>query len=402
MLYDQAFLARLYLELAQATGGRFYESVCRETLDFCLAKMRTQEGGFVAALDATVGGEEGGTYLWTKEEISNVEGLSQSARDAFLKWSGFDRARPDEKLTIAERAPLGSVDSRPGTSEHDPVDAILGFGTARRKLLEARDKRPQPARVEHVITGWNAWLVSALARAGMVLNEPRYLQAAIETMALLDAKLRRPDGLYARRFIEGETRFPGELGDQAAVAEALLDLHEATLDGAWLARAAELVAKIDAKFGRPDGSFDDSVEPDLIFRTREVSDGAVPSGISQMNVALARLARISGNPAHLARARRAIEAVLPDVQATPADHPYGTIAWDLAFNRVARIAFAGPRPVLMLFRAPVLFSYRPDVVMTIAEDASDGSDRARAVVWDGEKRSRPAFDAAELLRLLDR
>jgi uncharacterized protein YyaL (SSP411 family) len=396
MLYDQALIARVYLELSQATGSRAYEAVCRETLDFCLARMRAKEGGFIAALDASVDGEEGATYVWTRAGIEGTLGGDELA--VFAQWSGFDAGEPGEKRTIAARTPVAAIAKARGASEADVARLLLA---ARKKLLAARDARRQPDPVSHVITGWNAWLVSTLARAGTVLNAPRYLDAALETMQFLDARLRRPDGLYARRFIDGETRFSGELSDQAAVLEAMLDLHEATLDPAWLERAADLAERIRKRFGRPDGSFYDSTEPDLIFRTHETSDGAVPSGLSQMHVGLVRLALMTGRG--LDEAKRTIEAVLPEVSAAPSDHAYGAVAWDLAWGPTFRVVLEGPRPVLLLLRAPLLLDFRPHVVTTVASSADRRTEdgRASAVVWADGRASGPVHDAASLLKLLD-
>jgi uncharacterized protein YyaL (SSP411 family) len=145
------------------------------------------------------------------------------------------------------------------------------------------------------------------------------------------------------------------------------------------------------------------VEPDLILRTRETSDGAVPSGSSQMNVALARLARMTGTPADLERARRAIGSLLPEVGGRAADHAYGAIAWDLAFSPAARVVFAGPRPIVALLRAPVLLGYRPFAVMTVPllPESGPADARASAVVWIDSKPSDRVFDSAALLTKLD-
>jgi uncharacterized protein YyaL (SSP411 family) len=392
MLYDQAFIARVYLELAQAVPSQpVYEGLCRETLDFCLGTLRAEGGGFIAALDATVNGVEGGTYRWNLEQIHQVLEAG-SARTAFEQWAGLAEG------TIHEATDVERIAKATGQSASELRKAITD---ALARLLKARNERPQPARVEHVITAWNAWLISTLARAGLVLNDAKYKDAAIETMAFLDAKLRQPDGLYARRYMEGEARFAGTLSDQAAVLEALLDLHEMTLDPRWLARAVEMAPKVIERFGRPDGSFDDSVERDLIFRPHDLSDGSVPSGVSQMNVALARIARLTGRPADLERARKAIQAVLPALAAGPADHAYGAIAWDLAFQPVKRVVFQGPPPIVTMLRAPITLAYRPDVVMTIAPLTEKPVERASAVVWVSDTPSEPVFDSASLLKLLD-
>ena len=60
MLYDNALLLRAYLHWYRALRARgddgpqvaLAERVCRETADFLLAELRTDEGGFASALDA--------------------------------------------------------------------------------------------------------------------------------------------------------------------------------------------------------------------------------------------------------------------------------------------------------------------------------------------------------------
>jgi hypothetical protein len=123
-----------------------------------------------------------------------------------------------------------------------------------------------------------------------------------------------------------------------------------------------------------------------------------------MNVALARLARMTGRPEDLERARQAISAVLPDVAVQPADHAYGAIAWDLAFRPVARVSFVGPHAVLLAMRAPLLLSHRPFVVMTSPPRVEPGIDRVRAhaiVTLDG-RDSEPLPDSAAVLTALEK
>ncbi len=395
MLYDQALNARVLIELSQATGDETYTSLAREVLDFTLRDMRAASGGFIAAFDATTDGVEGATYLWTREQVAAV--LSGTELAAFTSWAGFDRPPAGSgEETIAERRAPAEVAKTLGLGL-DAVESALR--EARGKLLAARRVRPQPARVDHVITGWNAWFASALARASLALNDVRYRDAAVEIVRVLTSKSLRSDGLYARRLSVGDASPAGELSDQAAMIEAFLDLHELTLDPGWLERARSLTTATRARFGASDGGFFDSVEPDLIFRTREVHDGAWPSGISQMNVALARLARISGEPADLDAARRALDAVSVDVAKSPVDSTYGLIAWDLVARPVARVALGGPIAVARLLRAPITVGYSPHVVLT-RDDVP--TDRVRATVCIDTLCFEPVSRADELLAQVNR
>ena len=47
-----------------------------------------------------------------------------------------------------------------------------------RVLLAARAARPQPARDDKVVAGWNGLAVAALAEAGAVLDRPELVAAA--------------------------------------------------------------------------------------------------------------------------------------------------------------------------------------------------------------------------------
>ena len=79
MLYDNALLARLYLDAGRALGEPEFLNVAREILDYVLREMTSPEGGFYSTQDADSEGEEGKFFVWTPAEARAVLGEELSA-----------------------------------------------------------------------------------------------------------------------------------------------------------------------------------------------------------------------------------------------------------------------------------------------------------------------------------
>ncbi len=80
MLYDNALLARTYVEAYQVTHDPDYRRVATETLDYILREMTSPDGGFYSATDADSEGVEGKFFVWTPEQIRAVLPLEEDAR----------------------------------------------------------------------------------------------------------------------------------------------------------------------------------------------------------------------------------------------------------------------------------------------------------------------------------
>ena len=137
-----------------------------------------------------------------------------------------------------------------------------------------------------------------MARAGLVLDEPRYLAAAEKIVSFLSVHLVCPDGRLLARWREGEAAHPGKLDDYAFYSWGLLELYGATFAPAYLAQAVKLAGiMLDFFFDRERGGFYPyaSDGEQLLTRTKEVYDGAMPSGNSVAALVLLRLARLTGD-----------------------------------------------------------------------------------------------------------
>src|SRR4051812_41839085 len=161
MLYDNALLLRVYTMLWRLTGDALAERVAHETYAFLVNHMATPEGGFASAFDADTAGVEGLTYVWTPAQLREL--LEADANTAAAMFH-----------VTAE-----------GTFEHgastlqllaDPENPQQ-YEDIRGRMLAARTTRPQPARDDKVVTGWNGLAIAALAEAGVLLDAS-YLDAA--------------------------------------------------------------------------------------------------------------------------------------------------------------------------------------------------------------------------------
>ncbi len=100
------------------------------------------------------------------------------------------------------------------------------------RLFEARAKRPRPHLDDKILTAWNGLMISAFAKGGAILDEPKYVEAARGAADFILATLRREDGTLLRRFRDGDAAIDGMLDDYTFFVQGLLDLYEATSSSA--------------------------------------------------------------------------------------------------------------------------------------------------------------------------
>ncbi|MGH7905183.1 MAG: thioredoxin domain-containing protein, partial [Candidatus Binataceae bacterium] len=74
MLYDNALLARLYLDGGRALGEPSFLVTAREILDYVIREMTSPDGGFYSSQDADSEGEEGKFFVWKLDETREILG----------------------------------------------------------------------------------------------------------------------------------------------------------------------------------------------------------------------------------------------------------------------------------------------------------------------------------------
>ena len=295
MLYDDAQLASLYLEAGAVFDDDGFRAVAADVLDFLLREMSDPDGGFFASFDADSGGEEGAYYVWTPEEIAEVAGPEDGpvlARLLGVTTGGNFEGRS----ILTRRTEPGEVARECGCDEAE-VRAL--FARHREALRARRAERTPPGLDRKLVTAWNGLAISALARGGAVLDDPRYLEAARRAAARLWELHRDEAGRLYRASTDGVPTGDGILDDYAAFATGLLDLFEAGGDPEDLRRARELIDLAERLFADPAGAYfltaSDTEAP--LGRRADLFDSVEPSGAATMLLVRQREAALRGDPA---------------------------------------------------------------------------------------------------------
>jgi uncharacterized protein YyaL (SSP411 family) len=337
MLYDNALLARAYLQGWRASADERLRTVCTDTLDWALREMRGPEGGFYSALDADSEGVEGRFYVWTVAELRDV--LGEDA-DAAIAWFGAS-----EQGNFEDRSEIGQHHPQPG------LNVLQGRGPEpdapvrkriRERLLTERETRARPALDDKRLTSWNALMIGALAEAGAALQEPRYLDAAISATEFVQREMRDHGdalagerGRLLRTYNHGHAKIDAYLEDHAFLLEALIALFEASCEERWFHQAVALADEMIARFADSEhgGFFSTAADGEpLIARRKDLEDSPIPSGSSSATVGLLRLAQLTGNDEYERHALSALALVADIAPRHPGafGHMLQALHWHLA------------------------------------------------------------------------
>jgi uncharacterized protein YyaL (SSP411 family) len=346
MLYDNAQLLREYVHWVRLGGNGVFPAgeaadVAVRTAEWLLESLGlgsvgdAGDPGFALAssldADSVVDGEhhEGAAYLWTVEALQEVLGDSDGAAVARLMNLGQE----------------GTV-SRYGSPLHparrlDRAEADF-WARVRPALLTARNLRPQPARDDKVVAGWNGLAVAALAEAGAVLGRADFVGAAESIAAYLEFVHWQPDARTLIRVSHAGTArgMDGLLEDYAFCAEGMFALYAATGRTRWYRFAEQLVHTAGSRFVVA-GRLVDTAGGDGQVRAAQGGqagldpfDNATPSGAAAFAGVLLSYAALSGSAEHRALASQVL-ALLPPL----AGRAPRVAGWLLA---TAQAALAGP------------------------------------------------------------
>jgi uncharacterized protein YyaL (SSP411 family) len=418
MLYDNALLLRLYVDAWRATKHARFADTAREIVEYVQREMTHEGGAFFSTQDADSEGEEGKFFVWTPAEVRAV--LGEDAELAMARWGVTDEGNFEESgaTVLHEAATVADLAVR---FERAPSEIEAALARARTRLREAREKRVKPFRDEKVLACWNGLMIGALADAGAALGDDAMIARAARALAFVKGTMITGDALNRVAKDGAVKSSPAFLDDYAYLADAALDLYEATGDLAHLAFARRLAERIatrfwdraaQALFFTPEGG------EALIHRAKDPFDHATPSATAIACKVFLRLpASREGEPPYGKIAALQLEALA----AAAIENPFGMSEALLAMDRLARgevtIVIAGniddARTKDLARVAHQTFVASRDLVwldgevargtfVALAEGKTAGPDGApRGYVCRGQTCSLPVGTGEELRRLVE-
>ena len=293
MLYDNAQILGVS---AEAWAQQRHPAMKRSVLgvvSFLERELHDVSGGFKSAMDADSDGEEGAYYVWREADLA--EALPEAClRESVKGW--FD-------IGGGSHWELGKhVLMRPAANEEalwsDP-SAQVAYQQAMKQLSAWRDAseghRSKPAIDDKILTAWTALAVTGLAKAGRIMAQPKWVKRACEGATFLMEKARvpgSPERLRRTWHNKGGPEGEGFAEDYAFAIEAMLEVHQATLDSKWRDEARALMATaLDRFFDDDVGTFWFTAKdtPALFARRQDNDDDVMPSANATMAWGLWRL-----------------------------------------------------------------------------------------------------------------
>ena len=365
MLYDNAQLARVYVQAFQVTGDPEYRRVATETLDYVIRDMQAEDGGYFSAEDADSEGVEGKFYVWTSEQVAEVLRGGEHAHETENVCAYYDVTAAgnwEGNSILHTPRSLASVASDLGVHESTLVNQLE---KARGKLYAARKQRIAPLRDDKILVSWNALMIGAMADGFRVVRDRRYLDSAERAARYVVEHMRRPDGGLFRTARAGRAHLDAYLEDYAYLADALVDLYEAGGSESWLLEARTLAERMLADFADPKGGgfYNTAANHEkLLIRHRDGHDAAIPNANAVAARALGRLSVHFDRTDFRETAERALQAYGRVIERSPRAFCTALAVADSLMSQPVELVFVGKtdsdREALEAAAASVFFPNR--------------------------------------------
>lgn len=385
MLYDQAQLLTAYVEGHQNTGSAFFAEIAREIVAYCQRDLRHAEGGFFSAEDADSYKDdtktekaEGAFYVWKASEIDELLGKKDGSifRYAYgARRDGNARPESDPHGELGGTNTLFRAYSPKKTAEFfklEEAEVTKLLEEGRKRLFEARGKRPRPHLDDKVITAWNGLMISGLAKSANALEEPGHLMLAQQCAQFLYDNLSTGGSNLRRSWREGAASVPAFAPDYALLIQGLLDLYEASFELKWLKWAVQLQEEFDKNYEDAEKGGYFSVSKAIehsVLQVKEDYDSAEPSPNSVAALNLLRMGHMLAREDLRAKGEKVLKIFGKSLEQHPFSVPVMVSALDYLQHGEMEIVIAGEKsdPGFVALTKEVRKRYLPHAVLLHAD-----------------------------------
>ncbi len=289
MLYDQALLIHAFIDLYMVTKNDRYKEIVNEIITYLERDMLSDLGVFYSAEDADSQGKEGTYYIWTYDEIINL-GLDEDDFEIVLDYFNISKKGNFEHDT--------NILTRDDSNNIGKNYTIKKIQTLINEMFIYREKKVRPLKDDKILVDWNGLVISAIARAGAVFENTLYESIAVKSMRFIMEHMIDKNGGLFKSYRNGISKGVGVLDDYAFTIWALIELYNLTFDPIYLKYASKLSDYQIKHFWDTENYgffFTSDISEQLIARTKEYFDGAIPSGNSVSTMNFIKLSKILSN-----------------------------------------------------------------------------------------------------------
>lgn len=413
MLYDNGQIVEYIASLWSAgVEEAAFERAVAGTVQWLKREMTAPEGYFYAAQDAdsfieptAVEPEEGAFYVWSYSELQQLltpEELRELEQQFTVTPNGNF-----EGHNVLQRRNSGQLSATVETALSKLFTARYGVSSESLETFPPACNNQEakttnwPGRIPSVtdtkmIVAWNSLMISGLARAAGVFQEPLYLELAARAANFIWEN-QFVDGRFQRLNYQGEPTVLAQSEDYAFFIKALLDLQASNPEHKqWLEKAIAIQDEFNeflwsVELGGHYNTSSDSSQ-DLIVRERSYVDNATPSanGIAIAN--LVRLALLTDNLDYLDLAELGLKAFRSVMHRSPQACPSLFTALD--WYRNSTLIRSTTEQINSLIP-----KFLPTAVFNVTSDLPEGS---VGLVCQGLKCLAPAESVEHLLQQVEK
>ncbi len=259
MLYDNTQFILLLSKYCKLKPDTYFKEKLYQTINFLIKNFTNNEGFLGSALDADSDGVEGKYYVFSYDEIKDIENIDNYFE---IKPEG----NWENKIILVEKL--------------KPNKSTL------KELYEIRSKRNKPLFDDKTQLDLNSLMISALVSANEILPEKNYLKLAEEIFNKIEKKYIQNNIYHS---FSKETVF---IEDYAFLINSLNDLYDKTMNFKYKDLSKRLSLEAIDKFYLTDKNIfqkNPKSNNDIFLNPIDIGDNTIPNGNAIMLINLVRL-----------------------------------------------------------------------------------------------------------------